>query len=157
MIIDEPDVIPYIYIVFVVLFCEVRTLVESENEKSYSIFGFIFSVFQFLAFLLIPIADLDFQLPGHMFAASLIVTATFFREVSYEKFRLLKVCYKRNFKPYDLLHIFSLLMMIILALVFVIVIYTQENAEASTFISLVEYNLFFLIAVINMFNLRIFT
>lgn len=156
MIVDDSDTIPYIYIIFVLLSYELRTvaILQSQRKSPFNKTKFTLGFLQSIGFLLIPIAHLDYQLGGHIFAAVLIVSATFFRQLLYDQKRFVELfsC-KIHWQIIDYLHMFSLFCMLALALAFIITIYTIENAESSTHLSLIEYALFFQIASMNIFNL----
>lgn len=160
MLVDQPDVLPLLYILFVLVAYELRTvaIMEADIKNPFNYVKFVLGFLQSLGLVLIPVAHLDYQLPWHLAAAILVIVSTVLRELAFEDYRMIRLlspCRGRvAWTLVDVLHLLTLLAISILSLVYIIITMTVPNSEHVTQVSFVEYALFLLVAGVNVFNVR---
>ncbi len=153
-IIDDYELISFLYVPFVILLHEIRSISVARHYKSYSYPRIVavdcLGYLQTVSFLMVLVADMDFMPTEHFFFATLIVVVTLLREVvfswiEYEKYGL--------FKSSLLIRILFIFLNFSLALAFFVINLTVSFSEFTTDAAMIEFVLYMSIVFTNCFYL----
>ncbi len=163
MFLDNPDFLPHLFVIFVVIQHELRSIASTEdyvlrltqsrkisNGTIYLIVLFVdlLGCVQTICYLLIIPLDLDYYPYSHQIVAFMIVAVALIRE-----FYFITVCLVEDkMKKIRLLlriHVFFLI--ILVGFVFTITLFMIPNLEVETYYAFTEYLLFMFISIANCF------
>lgn len=154
MLSDATPLYTFFYIIVVSLTNVLKTIVlskmQSEGKKSgisnYIIFT---SIVQTISLILIPFADLDTAATLHYIIAGISVVTTILLQV------LFLIFHPSRSRWVNITYALLTGFIGVIGGIYIIVVFLVEHIEKHTYISLVEYSLFILMAFISIFNVML--
>ena len=141
MLSDDTGLLPYIYMGFVVLLYQLRTITLLEWGKTQNSIRIALEFIQVISFLFVYVASVDYATIVHAIVASCVVGSTLGIDLSYYN-------YKNPCDAFSILHGLAILQFVALAIVTMSILFSVQDVERKTFFALTEYALFMTVPVL---------
>lgn len=144
MLADDTGLLPYIYMGFVVLLYQLRTITLLEWGTTQNSIRLSLEFIQAISFLYVYVASVDYSPVVHSIVASCVVGSTLGISLTYYDYR--EPC-----SMISVLHAIAMIQFIVLAIVTMSILFTVADVERNTYFALTEYALFKTVPVLMVF------